>query len=240
MYGDLGHKLVGEAKRVANLSEISLYLNDLVNSIVRETKELQNDAEFLAEMDVLEIEGIDEKKLQLQLFLVQLSMRRNKRCLLAYEKLRANKIVQFSWLNIDPLDMELAGPEDNLTENSTSTIPKSSTSGGGFGNMYSVNSTPGLADYTTKLSINNLSHAEQEYFRQYQNLLLNYKSNFGDIDLSGDLLPPQDIFIDVRVLKDGGEVTTEFGVFNIVKDSQFYVRKLDVERLIQQGYLEKI
>lgn len=240
MYGDLGHKLVGEAKRVANLSEISLYLSDLVNGIVRETRELQNDVEFLAEMDLLEIEGVDEKKLQLQLFLVQLSMRRNKRCLLAYEKLRANKIVQFSWLNIDPMETELVVQEDTTPDSSKSTAGKSLGGNPSFGNMCSVNAALGISDYTTKLAIDNLSHAEQEYLRQYQNLLLNYKSKFADIDLSGDLLPPQDIFIDVRVLKDGGEVTTEFGVFNIVKDSQFYVRKLDVERLIQQGYLEKI
>lgn len=69
---------------------------------------------------------------------------------------------------------------------------------------------------------------------------MQYKSSFPDIDLSGDLEPPTNIFIDVRVLRDGGEVQTEYGVFNLIKDSQFYVRKSDVERLIQQGYLEEI
>ena len=69
---------------------------------------------------------------------------------------------------------------------------------------------------------------------------MEFKSSFEDIDLSGDLNPPTNIFIDVRVLRDGGEVTTEYGSFNLIKDSQFFVRKSDVERLIQQGYLEEI
>jgi GINS complex subunit 1 len=42
------------------------------------------------------------------------------------------------------------------------------------------------------------------------------------------------------VLKDAGEIQTEYGVFNLRKDSQFFVRRADVERLIQQGYLQKV
>ena len=91
-----------------------------------------------------------------------------------------------------------------------------------------------------RLALANLSNPEHEYYKQYQDLVLDFKSEFSDIDLSGDLAPPTDIFIDVRVLKNGGEVQTEYGVFNLIKDSQFYVRKLDVDRLIQQGYLEEI
>lgn len=98
----------------------------------------------------------------------------------------------------------------------------------------------GINSSSSLLNINNLNHAEQEYINQYQDLVVNYKSNFPDLDLLGDLSPPENIFIDVRVLKDGGEVQTEYGMFNLIKDSQFYVRKSDVERLIQQGYLEVI
>ena len=46
---------------------------------------------------------------------------------------------------------------------------------------------------------------------------MEFKSSFEDIDLSGDLNPPTNIFIDVRVLRDGGEVTTEYGSFNLIK-----------------------
>lgn len=87
----------------------------------------------------------------------------------------------------------------------------------------------------------NLTHHEQEYLKKYSELLTDMKSGeLTDIDLSGSLTPPREIFIDVRVLKDAGEIQTEYGVFNLIKDSQFFVRQSDVERLIQQGFLQKI
>ncbi len=102
-----------------------------------------------------------------------------------------------------------------------------------------------------------LSPEEEEYARQYGDLLAAYKGQWTDIDLTGSLEPPRDLFIDVRVLKDAGEIQTEYGwvsdsgilmnlpltvssTINLTKNSQFYVRQGDVERLIQQGYLQKL
>ncbi|KAK6458447.1 DNA replication complex GINS protein PSF1 [Scheffersomyces xylosifermentans] len=225
MYGDVANKLILDAKRTSNLSEIPLYQSDLVKDILKEISDLNNDVEYLEEQEQLlredgENTTEEETKInQCQLFVTHLSMRRNKRCLLAYEKLRADKIDEFSWLNLDPITdstKESSRTRNNISDNSIYT------------------------NYTTQLALDNLSHPEQEYFKNYQDLLLEYKSNFADIDLSGNLEPPTIIFIDVRVLKNGGEVQTEYGSFNLIKDSQFYVRKSDVERLIQQGYLEEL
>lgn len=222
MYGDLANKLIIDAKRTSNLTEIPLYQHDLVKDIVQELSDLNKDVEYLDEEAGIWDNDADEmaqKVSQCQLFVTHLCMRRNKRCLLGYEKLRADKIDEFSWLNIDPiLSSEAQRPAGNRTDSETATS----------------------AYITNKLVLDNLSHPEQEYYKQYQELILDFKSGFADIDLSGDLEPPTDIFIDVRVLKDGGEVQTEYGVFNLIKDSQFYVRKSDVDRLIQQGYLEEI
>ncbi|RCK65289.1 DNA replication complex GINS protein PSF1 [Candida viswanathii] len=184
-------------------------------------KRKENTAELVQDLSK-DIEQINEKHSkinQCQLFVTHLSMRRNKRCLLAYEKLRADKIAEFAWLNIDPVE---GTPSSTTMESNVTPITKN------------------LTNYTTSLDLNNLNHFEQDFFKQYQDLIMNFKSDFEDIDLSGDLNAPTNIFIDVRVLKDGGEVTTEYGSFNLIKDSQFFVRKSDVERLIQQGYLEEI
>lgn len=92
-------------------------------------------------------------------------------------------------------------------------------------------------------SYNELSHNEQEYMGQYRNLIDEMSSEselWSTIEIMGNMNPPSDIFIDIRVLKDIGEIQTEYGTFNFVKDSQFYVRQSDVERLIQQGYVQKI
>ena len=210
MYGDLANKLVLEAKRSQNLSELPLYQNDTIKQILKEVNDLDQDVQFLTQQQSSQNEQSEEqyKINQCQLFVTHLSMRRNKRCLLAYERLRAQKIDEFCWLNIDPISSDSRKPE-----------------------------TPAN---TTMISLDNLNHSEQEYFKNYQDLILNYKSRFAEVDLTGDLLPPTNIFVDVRVLKDGGEVQTEYGSFNLIKDSQFYVRKSDVERLIQQGYLEEL
>ncbi|RLV92504.1 DNA replication complex GINS protein PSF1 [Spathaspora sp. JA1] len=221
MYGDIANKLILEAKRSVNLSEIPLYQTELVKDIIKEINDLNKDAEYLTEEQQIlsqdhELPEEDSKITQCQLFVTILSMRRNKRCLLAYEKLRADKLVEFSWLNVDPI----VESNDKLQTGAVQ--------------------DPIYTNYTTSVTLDNLNHAEQEFLKNYQELLLDYKSNFSDVDLSGDLNPPTNIFIDVRVLKDGGEVQTEYGSFNLIKDSQFYVRKSDVERLIQQGYLEEI
>lgn len=85
-----------------------------------------------------------------------------------------------------------------------------------------------------------VSPEEQEYFRLYTDFLATYKGQYTDIDLTGSLDPPRDLFIDVRVLKDAGEIQTEYGVINLTKNSQFYVRLGDVERLIAQGFLMRL
>ncbi len=56
-----------------------------------------------------------------------------------------------------------------------------------------------------------VSPEEEEYFRQYNDMLAAYKGQWTDLDLTGSLEPPKDLFIDVRVLKDAGEVQTEYG-----------------------------
>lgn len=225
MYGDLANKLVLDAKRTSNLSELPLYQTDLIKDIIHEINDLNRDAEYIdEEQQMYNSDNYDDdeeqKKInQCQLFVTHLCMRRNKRCLLAYERLRAEKINEFCWLNIDPI----LNSDDPKIARSTSYQQNESSS-----------------NFTSTISLDNLNHAEQEYFKNYQDLLIDYKSKFADIDLSGDIDPPTNIFIDVRVMKDGGEVQTEYGVFNLIKDSQFYVRKSDVERLIQQGYLEEL
>lgn len=182
MYGDFANKLVLDAKRTQNLDHLTVFQDELLRSVVKETKDLARSVEQMDE------EGMDRRELCPH-FVAHLAMRRNKRCLLAYEKLRAERLDQMAWDNKDP-------------------------------------------------EIGN--HNELEYFKSYSEVLINYKSAFPECDLSGSLEPPSDVFIDVRVLRDAGEIQTEYGVFNLTKDSQFFVRKADVERLIQQGYLQKI
>lgn len=67
----------------------------------------------------------------------------------------------------------------------------------------------GMASDTGNQS--SLSPEEEEYVRNYSDMLAAYKGQWTDIDLTGTLDPPRDLFIDVRVLKDAGEIQTEYG-----------------------------
>lgn len=244
MYGDQANKLVADAKRFSNLPSIPIYQAELVKDVVKEINDLNRDAEYLStigdNLDNQE-EGIstqqeeDYKINQCQTFVTHLSMRRNKRCLLAYEKLRSDKLIEFAWLNIDPAESIDQSGQSAVDAAATLGVPSLPNS------KALLPQSKTIPNYTTQLDMNNLNHFEQDFYKNYQNLITNYKLKFGEyLDLTGDLEPPTDIFIDVRCLKDGGDVTTEYGSFNLIKDSQFYVRKSDVERLIQQGYLEEI
>lgn len=106
-----------------------------------------------------------------------LSMRRNKRCLLAYHRTRTDKLEELVWNGADVLD--LSGQQQ----------------GGANGDA----------------GTSSLSPQEEDYVRQYSDLLAAYKGQWTDIDLTGSLEPPRDLFIDVRVLKDAGEIQTEYG-----------------------------
>lgn len=93
---------------------------------------------------------------------------------------------------------------------------------------------------TTTSTTSTLSSEEEQYTHAYSSLLAAYKGQWTEIDLTGSVEPPQDIFIDVRVLKDAGEIQTEYGSITLTKNSQFYVRAGDVEGLVRQGYLQKL
>lgn len=101
-----------------------------------------------------------------------------------------------------------------------------------------INNT--ISETTTTTTTSTLSSEEEQYTHAYSSLLAAYKGQWTEIDLTGSVEPPQDIFIDVRVLKDAGEIQTEYGSITLTKNSQFYVRAGDVEGLVRQGYLQKL
>ena len=117
-------------------------------------------------------------------------MRRNKRCLLAYHRTRTDKLEELVWNGSDVVD--LSGQQVR------------EASGNSHG-----------ASASNDAATSSLSPQEEEYVRQYSDLLAAYKGQWTDIDLTGSLEPPRDLFIDVRVLKDAGEIQTEYGYVSL-------------------------
>ncbi|KAF2211464.1 hypothetical protein CERZMDRAFT_98353 [Cercospora zeae-maydis SCOH1-5] len=233
MYAEQGAKLAVDAKRTEKLPHLPPYNTTAVRAVTKEVRDLDRETgALLAPYAIPDSQDTsnngsqsqslkssfnpaDDPGLACALLVNQLSMRRNKRCLLVYHKTRTDKLEQFCWESVD------------VTELHTNTNNTSS------GSSNSV--APAAANATSSLSAE-----EEQYAHAYSTLLSAYKGQWSDIDLTGSLDPPRDIFIDVRVLKDAGEIQTEYGSINLTKNSQFYVRAGDVEGLVRQGYLQKL
>jgi len=81
---------------------------------------------------------------------------------------------------------------------------------------------------------------ENDYFSSYSTLLAEYCEDVG-LDLTSDIEPPKELFIQVRVLVSCGEIMTDNGPVNLseVGSTQF-LRRADVEHLIRGGSLEHV
>ncbi|KAF2856050.1 DNA replication complex GINS protein-like protein psf1 [Plenodomus tracheiphilus IPT5] len=235
MYGEAANKLVNShltpptnvdltpsvqvqnAKRTQALPHLPPYASELVRSIVREVRDLDKDVSNILAPYSGSFDPKSAPETACALLVNHLCMRRNKRCLLAYHRVRSDKLEEYCWEGVDVLEQQ-----GTSHSNTNGERPRDAGMGGKGGEESS------------------LSPEEEEYVRQYSDLLAAYKGQWTDIDLTGSLEPPRDLFIDVRVLKDAGEIQTEYGSITLTKNSQFYVRQGDVERLIAQGYLQRL
>ena len=235
MYGDLGNKLVQDAKRSRNLKKsiqnnknisdeaakygLNDYAKDLIDNIIDETSELGLKATRMSEKfdevsyDSSMNSNLRDKINKCEFFTTILTINRNKRCLLGYENFRRENIEEFVWDNLTHLDNyneKEKNPQDQC-----------------------------LQSVVDKLDMN-----EVEYLKEYKNVIDDYVMKFPELEIkhkgSYGLLPPKDLHIEVRVIRDGGMVQTEYGVFNLIKDSQIFMRHSDAEQLLQEGYLQII
>ena len=213
MYGDLAIKLINDAKRTTGLEHLPPYQGELVRSVIREITAL--DAEQTRLLDrhggAGGFDHAAHPEVAVQVLVQHISKQRNKRCLLAYLRQRSDRIEELCWKETLDLDAVASGTGASTTADEA---------GHGTRDM--------------------LGPEEREYARRYSELLAAYKGQFTDIDLTGSLEPPRELYVDVRVLKDAGEIQTEYGTMTLTKNSTFFARYSDVERLIRQGYLQKI
>lgn len=175
-----------QAKRAQNLTHLPPYDTELVRTTAREVRDLDRDVANILEPFQGSFDPNANQGVAGTLLTNHLSMRRNKRCLLAYHKTRTDKLEELVWRGADVVDL----PGQQIREGPGGANPAGPSADG---------------------STSSLSPQEEDYVRQYGDLLAAYKGQWTDIDLTGSLEPPRDLFIDVRVLKDAGEIQTEYG-----------------------------
>jgi GINS complex subunit 1 len=182
---------VQHARRTQNLAHLPPYQAEMVRGVTREVRDLDKDVSRLLEPFAGSFDPAAEPATACTMLVNHLGMRRNKRCLLAYHRTRTDKLEELVWRGFDVVD--LSGQQQI---------------GGGATAAATNAATTTTATTTTTSS---LSPQEEDYVRQYGDLLAAYKGQWTDIDLTGSLEPPRDLFIDVRVLRDAGEIQTEYG-----------------------------
>ncbi|WVQ79688.1 DNA replication complex GINS protein PSF1 [Cryptococcus sp. DSM 104549] len=217
MYGDLANQLVISSHRstLATTPQLPLpkYNLPLVLSICLETRQL------CAYIDkVQDLQGISLTQnpgLVCHLTVQHLSARRNKRCLLAYLHTRVGGIKERWW--------DAGGGLAYLLSSAASA---------------SVNPEADAPDLRSALS-----PQELDFLRGYNSLMMDFKSDFLDVlDLAAGIdRPPGELMVDVRVVKDAGEVVLDSGErVDFRKGERFRLARSQVERLIIQGYLEEV
>ena len=206
-YGQRGVELLRELKRSdwlpsyneesvrATLQEINLHTAEL-QDIVRANNRVGNNNSSSTGGGGGAPVPIEMRPVML---LHEVSIKRNKRCLLAYHAHRIDKLRALRW--------ETAG---NLA-------------------------TP------MKFV---LSEAEVDFFHEYDKLASRHAigGSMGGLDWNADQNPPEENFIQVRVVQPGlGKIETEMcGVVELEVGSMHYLPRSDVEHLVRQGALVQL
>ncbi|KAJ3178675.1 hypothetical protein HK101_010125 [Irineochytrium annulatum] len=217
------NKLIRKLKRRADI--LQGYDDDMIRNIIGETKFLF-DGCLTAKRDIdalkhsvfedqeEEMEAKSrQKSLQVALTMHQLSITRNKRALLIYHRHRVDLIRAIAW------DLGGGAAADSVGGDAD----------GGNGTGFPVEVRK------------NMSPAEHDFLSSYRELLGDLRGSFMDVDIGAPLVPPRDLYIEVRVLREIGEVVLDSGsIVRLTKHSQHYLRRTDVENFISMGYMRQI
>ncbi|KAK2423182.1 DNA replication complex GINS protein PSF1 [Trifolium repens] len=86
-----------------------------------------------------------------------------------------------------------------------------------------------------------LSHWEEEYFKKHSAALKTYMSKVL-VDLTVDMVPPKDPYIQVRVLEDirEGIVLSDAKNPNFARHSMHFLKRTDAEKYISRGLMEEL
>jgi GINS complex subunit 1 len=178
-----------------------------------------------------------------QLLAQHTCLERNKRCLLAYVKTRADELLRLRW----ECGTSVLQPHLQVTEFIHDfCLVSLLLMSGRHGLAVQKRDYPSLASSPLLLtrefrasSQEKVSQQELNLIKEYDNLLSSYIQDT-DVAITDDLEPPKSTKITVRVLQDVGEWSTEDGFVDLSKDTVHHVNRSDVQHLIRQGLLLQI
>ena len=90
----------------------------------------------------------------------------------------------------------------------------------------------------------NISESEGKYMAKYTELVEEYSKSlpYSKFDLVKDIEPPKELFVEVRMLEDCGEIylpetglILTVGIVKLGKDTIHYLRKTEIEQFVKVG-----
>ena len=230
MYGDTALGLVREARR-AGPHALSLYNEDAVAKVIREVREVVDSAR-------------SETASRPYLYILHATILRNRRCLLAYLKHRTDVLRHVCWHAGATAPEEIANTMSLAERDFYDRYNRCASAPAKMRWRGKKRGGRGCPTPRACRRAHGPAHARSPRapapIRAVPSLLTRYRQSFPSLDLGASEVPPKEPFIEVRVLVDCGEIITENGPINLAQHSQHYVRRTDVERLIEQGLLQHI
>lgn len=81
----------------------------------------------------------------------------------------------------------------------------------------------------------NMTPEERTFMANYSKIVTKYKSKVYECDFGASMIPPQHVYVEIRVVDDSGERITEVGVVRLEKGTQHYLKRVYVEDLVKSG-----
>ncbi|KAI0946878.1 hypothetical protein AcW1_010210 [Taiwanofungus camphoratus] len=236
-YGDLATQLLTESRRSTITDTLLKYNDVLVRSIIREQRQLEALVQAVLAAQPDQDPSADSPAIRTVL-LYQTAILRNKRCLLAYHHHRLERLKDLFWSVGGALPLLLSVPpvappaNANANPNAHGAVPSAPTD---IRSKLSPHEVDFLRSYSASLQA-----LRDDAFSSASGIPGDHALT-EDVDLFAPIIrPPKDLHVLARVIRDCGVINTEQGAIDFRRGHRFLVRRVDVEHLIVQGYLEEV
>ncbi|KAI8451953.1 hypothetical protein BY996DRAFT_7259715 [Phakopsora pachyrhizi] len=222
--------ILNAALRARATDSIGPFEDQLVRTLQRETRGLGEQLVKAAENYRQQQETLGTEDVEMDqgticvLKMAASTARHNKRILLSYAMQRRNAILDAYWASSGSVPNTLASSSTNISEGNVAVL------------------TSGVIDPISKV----LTPTELDYLRAHSTLVQDLAKPYHSytVNLLGNLSrgPPKGLYIQVECLRELGEVAVGEGgaMIKFEFGSRYFVKRGEVERLIEGGWLKEI
>ncbi|XP_077585244.1 DNA replication complex GINS protein PSF1 isoform X1 [Stigmatopora nigra] len=219
MFGEKGVELVRELKRT-NEGQLPAFNEDGVRQVLQEMEALYEHNQS----DVNDAKGRQRTDLIPSVRFRHCCLQRNRRCLCAYlyDRLLRIRALRWEYGSVLPANVRFHMSAEEVSAEAGRPLTPCRPL------------TPGPP----------LSCAQLQWFARYKKSLAGFMRSLGGgggLDVTQETKAPKSLYVQVRCVKDHGELELDDGTLVLLKkNSQHFLPRWECERLIRQGVLEHV